>query len=118
MSPFTKEFAVLPALFPLVRDFRLQTQIFGDLQDLGITVIHEGDAFFRGDVMGLHQPPEIGVEVFLDFVDEILAQEKLLFPGAGCGVADIVLPPQAHPHTQLLKFLNPVLADNLRGYIR
>jgi hypothetical protein len=97
---------------------RFQTQIFGDLQDLSIAVIHEGDAFFRGDVMGLHQPPEIGVEVFLDFVDEILAEEKLLFPSALGGVADIVIPPQAHPQAQLLQFLNPVLADNLRGYIR
>jgi hypothetical protein len=33
-------------------------------------------------------------------------------------VADIIVPPQAHPHTQMFQFLHPVLADNLRGYIR
>jgi hypothetical protein len=118
MSPFGEESAVILSNAPLVGDFRFQTQIFGHIQDSCIAIVHEIDAFFWGDVISLHQPPEIRVEVFFDFVDEFLAQEKFLFPGALGGVADIIVPPQAHPKAQMLQLFHPVLADHLRGYIR
>jgi hypothetical protein len=101
-----------------VRDVLFQTQIFGHFQDLGIAIVHESDALFRGYVLGLHEPPQVRIEVFLDFMDKLLTQEELLFPGARGGVADIVIPPQAHPLAQQHQFFLPMLADNLGRYIR
>jgi hypothetical protein len=118
MSPFGEESAVVLSNVPLMGDFRFQTQIFGHIQDSCIAIVHEFDAFFWGDMVSLHQSPEIRIEVFFDFIDEILAQKEFLFPCAGGGVADIIVPPQAHPHAQMLQLFHPVLADNLRGYIR
>jgi hypothetical protein len=118
MSPFGEESAVILFNVPLMGDFRFQTQILGHIKDPGVAIVHEGDAFFWGDVIGLHQPPEIRVEVLFDFVDELLAQEEFLFPCAFGGVADIVVPPQAHPLAQMLQLFHPVLTYNLRGYIR
>jgi hypothetical protein len=101
-----------------VRDVCFQTQIFSQFQDLGVAIIHESDRFFWGDVICLHQPPKVRVEVLFDFINEILAQEEFLFPGAFSGVADVIIPPQVYPGAQVLQFLHPVLADYLRGYIR
>jgi hypothetical protein len=99
-------------------DFRFQAQIFGHIEDSGVAIVHENGAFFRGDVISLYQPPDIRVEVFFDFVDELLTQEEFLFPCAFSGVADIVVPPQAHPLAQKLQLFLPMLANDLRGYIR
>jgi hypothetical protein len=101
-----------------MRDVLFQSQIFGHIQDPRVAIVHEDDALFRGDMIGLHQPPEVRVEVLFDFVNEFLTKEKFLFPCAFGGVADIVIPPQAYPFAQQDQFLLPMLADNLWGYIR